>query len=346
MRGIFKSLGGRQSNERLSAARRSGHFENGVFLNSVPTHIIKPGSFWRTVRHQLFGKERRSPEKPIPFVTLTKSDFEKPANAGVNAIWIGHASVLVEISGRYVLTDPIWSERASPCQNVGPKRFFPPPVRIEDLPDVDAVVISHDHYDHLDMDTVVALSKRDTRFIVPLGVGAHLEAWRVPSRNITELNWNESVRVRDLTITATPARHYSGRHIVDNNRTLWASFVISSPHHRVFFSGDSGYFDGFKQIGADHGPFDMTLMKVGACGPTWPDIHMTPEQAILAHQDVLGMLLLPVHWGTFNLAFHDWNDPAIRSLRAARSAGVRISLPKPGATVSTNGHDHLDEWWI
>jgi L-ascorbate metabolism protein UlaG (beta-lactamase superfamily) len=213
------------------------------------------------------------------------------------------------------------------------------------LPHIDAVVISHDHYDHLDKNTVAALAGRGTVFVVPLGIGAHLDAWQVPAQQIVELNWNERTAVRDLTITATPARHYSGRNPIYNNTTLWASYVVTGPMHRVFYSGDTGYFDEFKRIGAMHGPFDLTIIKIGASDPTWEQIHMSPEQAVQTHRDVRGRVLLPVHWGTFNLAFHAWNEPAIRALKAAQESGVRITFPKPGEVISSEGPDRLEPWW-
>jgi L-ascorbate metabolism protein UlaG (beta-lactamase superfamily) len=342
---IINALGGKQSNARKDVALQSGHFENGKFKNLVPTNITTPGSLWKTVSLQFFGKEKRVPDQAIPTVAVRRKDFEKLDPNRVSAVWIGHSTVLIELDGYRILSDPIWSERAAPSQLFGPKRFFAPPMSIDNLPDLDAVVISHDHYDHLDMNTILALSKRNTKFIVPLGAGAHLEAWKVPKQKIIELNWDETFRFRDLTITATPARHYSGRYLLDGDRTLWSSFVIIGPRHRVFYSGDSGYFDGFKRIGQKYGPFDLTFIKVGAYGPTWPDIQMTPEEAVQTHQDVKGNLFLPVHWGTFNLAFHDWKEPAIRFMKAARLARVRFTIPKPGEIANLEGPDYVDDWW-
>ena len=217
---------------------------------------------------------------------------------------------------------------------LGPKRFHAPPVPLEALPAIDAVVISHDHFDHLDMATVKALAARGAHFAVPLGVGAHLEAWGILPAQISELDWNESVDVAGLRLTATPARHYSGRNPLRKDNTLWASWVVQGPRHNFFFSGDTGYFDGFKTIGESYGPFDLALIKIGACDVTWPDIHITPEEAVQVFLDVRGKLLLPVHWGTFNLAFHAWNDPAERVLAAAQTAGAHLVVPRPGEFVT------------
>ena len=285
------------------------------------------------LRHQFLGTEQRVPQRQIPVVTRSSSDYERGPASALRATWIGHASTLVEIDGRRVLTDPIWSTRCSPSTWAGPKRFHPPPLSLAELPNIDIAVISHDHFDHLDMATVEALAARGTRFVVPLGVGAHLEVWGLSAAQIIELDWNETAEVAGLKVTATPARHYSGRNPLYRDNTLWASWVVKGPNHRFFFSGDSGYFNGFKDIGAEHGPFDLTLIKIGACDVTWLDIHMTPEEAVQTNSDVRGKLLLPVHWGTFNLAFHAWNEPADRVVAAARSAGAPLVVPRPGEFV-------------
>jgi L-ascorbate metabolism protein UlaG (beta-lactamase superfamily) len=350
------SFGGRPAGARLERMRKSPHFVDGKFVNLVPTNKLAPGSFFAMLRHQLFGTEERVPKLPIPVVMRDAADYVTPPESGLRATWIGHASTLVEIDGRRVVTDPIWSERCSPSTWLGPRRFHPPPIALRALAPIDVAVISHDHYDHLDMSTVQALAARGTRFVVPLGIGAHLEKWGIAGDQITELDWNESVTVLGLKITATPARHYSGRNPLRGDNTLWASWVLQGPVHRVFFSGDSGYFEGFKAIGAQHGPFDLALVKIGACDVTWPDIHMTPEEAVQTTTDVRGRLLLPVHWGTFNLAFHAWNDPADRVVAAAQAAAVALVVPRPGELVEparwgeealpmAAGKPAVDAWW-
>jgi L-ascorbate metabolism protein UlaG (beta-lactamase superfamily) len=251
-----------------------------------------------------------------------------------------------EIDGRIVLTDPVWSDRCSPSTLVGPKRFHAPPIPLEELPQVDLVVISHDHYDHLDMPTIQFLSARGTHFAVPVGVGAHLERWGVPVAQIHELDWSDSFRLHDITVIATPARHYSGRSPLHGNETLWSSWVIRGPRHRVFFSGDSGYSTSFSDIGTHHGPFDLTLMKIGASDPTWSEIHMTPEEAVQAHRDLRGLVMLPVHWCTFNLAFHGWSVPADRAISAAAKNGVQIVIPEPGEFVEpAASRPNQRAWW-
>ena len=339
----LQSFGGKLSGGRLERARRSPNFKDGKFVNSVPSDMLERGSFWTMLKDQLFGGEERVPKRELPVVYRTGSDY---ANApALRVTWIGHATTLIEIDGRRVLTDPIWSERASPSTWVGPARFHPPPIPLAELPPIDVAVISHDHFDHLDMATVKQLAARGTRFAVPLGIGAHFEVWGIGPERILELDWHESADVAGLTITATPARHYSGRNPLRGDETLWASWVITGPSRRAFFSGDSGYFDGFSTIGTKYGPFDVAIVKVGASHWTWADIHMQPEDAARTALDLRARLLVPVHWGTFNLAFHAWNEPPDRVLAAARAANVPIVVPRPGDFVEPGSTKAGPEWW-
>jgi L-ascorbate metabolism protein UlaG (beta-lactamase superfamily) len=343
------AFGARASGERLERMRRSRQWAESEqrFVNAMPTHTMLPGSAGRTLHLQLAGKEARYPVRPIPVETRRRADFDAPPASGLRATWLGHATALVEIDGVRVLTDPVWSERVSPSSFVGPRRFFEPPLALADLPRIDAVVISHDHYDHLDMETVKTLARTGTRFCVPLGVGAHLEKWGIPAPQIAERDWGEPTEIAGITITPAAARHFSGRRLSDRDATLWCSWVLAGPRHRVFYSGDSGYFDGFRDIGGAYGPFDVTLMSLGAYGPTWPLIHMTPEEVVQAHRDLRGELLVPVHWATFNLAFHGWNEPAIRMAAAAHAMGVRFAVPRPGQSTEPAQLREPEpvEWW-
>ncbi|HYN97767.1 MAG TPA: MBL fold metallo-hydrolase, partial [Pilimelia sp.] len=301
-----------------------------------------PGSAPRLVRNALFGGERRRPSGPVPVVT--RAAAEAPAE-GVHVVWYGHSSALVEIEGHRILFDPVWSERCSPSGVVGPRRLHPPPMPVDELPRLDAVVISHDHYDHLDMATVRALLQTQTaRFVVPLGVGAHLDRWGVPPERTVELDWDEQLTVGGVRLTATAARHFSGRSLTRDN-TLWASWALAGQSRRVFYTGDSGYFDGYAAIGAAHGPFDVTLMQIGAYGEGWPDIHMTPEEGVEAHVNLGGRLLVPLHWATFNLAFHAWSEPADRVWREAKARGVALAVPRPGERVDVDDPPPVDGWW-
>jgi L-ascorbate metabolism protein UlaG (beta-lactamase superfamily) len=349
--GWLVSFGGPIKGERQARLAKSPHYDARTekFHNLLPTDMVQPGSYWQMLRHQLFGDEVRVPPRPVPVQKRTPADYASPPASGLRATWMGHATTLVEIDQRRVLFDPIFSERCSPSTLVGPRRFHPPPISLADLPPIDAVVISHDHFDHLDMATIKALAAHGSRFFVPLGIGAHLEAWDVPLVQITELDWDEAGLMPGLTITAKPARHYSGRSPLRGDQTLWASWVLVGPIHKVFFSGDSGYFNTFQEVGAKYGPIDLTLIKIGASDPTWEQIHMSPADAVKAHQDLRGKLLLPVHWGTFNLAFHDWNAPALQLTAAAQKAGLRPGIdyviPAPGQFVDVAAPPAVDDWW-
>jgi L-ascorbate metabolism protein UlaG (beta-lactamase superfamily) len=333
------ALGGRPAGERLARMRASPNYRDGAFHNPVAAGMARPSG--GMLRDLATGKEQRRPVRPVPLAT---PDFGTPPD-GLRVSWFGHATVLVEVDGRRILFDPVWSERVSPSTVLGPRRLHPVPVPLTDLPPVDAVVISHDHYDHLDMTTIrrIAALWPSTRFVVPLGVGAHLERWRVPSARVDELDWSETTTVGDLELTATAARHFSGRLRPGGNGTLWASWVIAGPSHRVFYTGDSGFFDGYREIGERHGPFDVTFIQVGAYSPYWPDVHMTPEQGVATHRAVRGGLLVPVHWGTFNLAMHSWSEPVERVLAAA--GDLQVAVPRPGELLTVAHAPDPDGWW-
>jgi L-ascorbate metabolism protein UlaG (beta-lactamase superfamily) len=267
----------------------------------------------------------------------------RPAQIRVSRL--GHSTLLLEVDGRRVLIDPVWGERASPLTFLGPKRFFAPPLPLAELPAVDVVVISHDHYDHLDLPTVKALAARGVRWVAPVGVGAHLRAWGVAERDVTELDWWDAVQVRGLTITATPARHFSGRGLGDRDRTLWAGWAVAGPTHRVFYSGDTAFHDEFVAIGRRLGPLDITMIEAGAYSALWADVHLGPEQAVLAQRLPRGDGMLPVHWGPFDLALHGCTEPMERVLVAARAAGVRVASPRPGGMVEPALAEPADRWW-
>jgi L-ascorbate metabolism protein UlaG (beta-lactamase superfamily) len=327
--------------ERGARVRRSPQFRDGKFRNSVPSSTM-PGEPVKVFRELLRRQPDRHPTGPIPIVT----GISGPApSTGLHLTWYGHATTLIEIEGRTVLLDPVWSERVSPSQLAGPKRLHPVPIGLADLPEIDAVVISHDHYDHLDMDTIVYLATHHSApFLVPLGVGAHLERWGIPTERIIELDWHEDAVVAGIRFTVTPARHFSGRGL-SRDHTLWGSWVIAGPKRRVFYSGDTGYFDGFAEIGEKYGPFDATLVQIGAYGEGWPDIHMVPEDGLRTHLDVRGGLMIPVHWCTFVLAFHAWSEPVERLCRDAKEHGVTLAVPRPGERVDVDNPPELDAWW-
>ncbi|WP_236671676.1 MBL fold metallo-hydrolase [Streptomyces sp. 7-21] len=337
----------------MERVRRSPQFRGGAFRNERPTRTMTPGAMLSMLPQLLrrADRVRRAPAAPPPLVRPAAAAPGAAAPAsGLRLTWLGHATVLAEIDGHRVLFDPVFGTRCSPFTFAGPKRLHPVPVPLADLLPLDAVVISHDHYDHLDLPTVRALAGTDTVFAVPLGVGAHLERWGVPPARLRELDWHESARVGGLTLTATPGQHFCGRGLRNHARTLWASWVVAGPRHRVFHSGDTGYFPGFAAIGSDHGPFDATMMQIGAYDTRyWPDVHMTPEEGVRAHTDLSqgspAGVMLPIHWGTFNLALHPWEEPAERTVRAAAEAGVAVALPRLGESFEPGGDVPAAPWW-
>ncbi|MGN9780795.1 MBL fold metallo-hydrolase [Nonomuraea sp. ZG12] len=329
--------------DRADRIRRSRQFRDGTFVNPMPeTTTMMTAPPVSLLGEMVKDRELRRPPGPIP---VRVPPTGAPSPTGLGAIWYGHASTLVEIEGRRVLFDPVWSDRPSPSQLVGPRRHHPLPVALNRLPQVDAVVISHDHYDHLDLNTVRGLTRtQKAPFLVPLGIGAHLERWGVPAYRIIELDWDEEAHVAGLRFVATAARHFSGRTLTRND-TLWGSWVVAGAAKRVFYAGDSGYFEGYKGIGAAHGPFDLTLMPIGAYNASWPDIHMDPEEAVNANLDLGGKLMLPVHWATFTLAVHPWAEPVDRLWREAKARDVKIVVPRPGEAVDTAAAPPVDGWW-
>jgi len=340
-------FGGKATGERLARMRANAHFHDGHFVNDRPP----AGYTWADAKAlfvgQFFGNEVREPPAAIPIVSVDPAALQATPAPGLRAFWIGHASVYVELDGVRLLVDPIFSNYASPF-DIGPRRFHPPPIALADLPPVDAVLITHDHYDHLDMHTVQQLATRGTVFFVPLGIGAHLAAWGVSEAQIRDLEWWQESALRGVRVVSTPSRHYSGRGLTDKDATLWTSWSVIGATHRFYVSGDTGYSDHFARIGERFGPFDMAFVKIGAYGPgaPWLDIHMSPEDAVRANRDVRARRMFPVHWGTFNLAFHDWNEPVQRALAAAAANQVELVTPRIGEVVDADQPFTSTPWYL
>ncbi len=344
----LSQLGASPKGARLERMKQSPNFDGKVFINPIETNMsFGFGAYYKMTKKWFFGKEIREPKEPLPIVQLDGTSFNPVLSDGLRVTWMGHSSVLIEIDGKRILTDPVWSERCSPSTLAGPKRFHPVPIELEQLPQLDAVLISHDHFDHLDKNAVCKLAETGVTFFVPLGVGAHLNKWEIDSQQIVLFDWWDSyVLDSGFRLIATPARHFSGRRIFGGyNSTLWATWVIAGPKRRVFFSGDTGEFPGLAEIGEKFGPFDLTMIKSGAYNELWPDIHLNPEQAVKAHLALRGELLMPIHWGTFNLAFHDWFEPPNRLLAAALEKNIQCIIPKPGQIVSLSYPPPIEPWW-
>ncbi len=300
-----------------------------------------------SLRDFLYGGDRRTPGGPLP-AQDPRTAWQRAPGSGLRATWLGHSTVWLEIDGHRVLTDPVWGPRASPLRFAGPKRFQPVPVRLRDLPRPDVVLISHDHYDHLDYPTVVALARHtDTPIVTSLGVGAHLEAWGVPAGRVHELDWWERYTLPGggLEVIAAPSQHFSGRALKDRNATLWSSLVVRGPRHRVFFSGDTGLTTEYALIRERLGPFDLVMLEVGAFHPSWGDIHLGPHHALEAWQLLGGGALLPIHWGTFALALHPWDEPAEVLLAEAPARGTPLLMPRLGEPVEPAHGEPAQPWW-
>jgi L-ascorbate metabolism protein UlaG (beta-lactamase superfamily) len=283
------------------------------------------------------------PAQALPVQVLT---LEQLLAAPDNTLYrLGHSTILMKLNGEFWLTDPVFSKRASPVQWAGPARFHAPPIGIAELPPIKGVILSHNHYDHLDYAAIRQLADKTEFFLAPLGVGDALVSWGVPADKVRQLGWWESVSAGSLKLTATPAQHFSGRTLWDGNKTLWASWVIESSGLRVFFSGDTGYFKGFKEIGDKFGPFDLTLMETGAYDPKWPDIHMQPRETMQAHIDLRGKVLLPIHNGTFDLAMHSWDDPFEQITALAAARGQSLATPMIGEALNIAQPQATGPWW-
>ena len=315
--------------ERLTRMHDSPQWSDGRFVNEQPMWTNTPSGLLR-VFHSMPGD---SPDAPVPVVSDGGKGLRVPAKSGLRVTWFGHASVLIEIDGVTVLTDPLWSERASPLSWIGPRRWYPAPVALRELPKIDVIMISHDHYDHLDRATIAAMANWATKFVAPLGVGAHLERWGIPPARIVELDWWQSTRIGSLEIIAAPARRASGRILQQRDGTLWAGYASLGAQHRAWYSGDTGFHSALEEIGRRFGPFDVTLIEAWQYDADWPDWHLGPEQAVEAHRLVRGKRMIPVHWGLLKLAHHSWTEPVERVLVAAKCRNVDVLVPRPGESI-------------
>jgi L-ascorbate metabolism protein UlaG (beta-lactamase superfamily) len=281
----------------------------------------------------------------MPVESRVAADYATPPASGLRVTWLGHSTTLLEVEGTRLLFDPVWAERASFVSFAGPKRFFPTPLPLAELPTVDAIVLSHDHYDHLDRGFVESDAARGLRWIVPLGVGDWLCEWGIAASDVEELDWWDSTRVGSLTLTSTPARHFSGRGLTSADKTLWCGWAVVGEQRRVYYAGDTALQDEFSEIGRRLGPFDLTMIEIGAYDALWADVHLGPEQAVLAHRLVRGDVMLPLHWGTFDLALHGWTEPIERALVAAEQHGVRVATPRPGGIFEPTRDLPTERWW-
>jgi L-ascorbate metabolism protein UlaG (beta-lactamase superfamily) len=323
---------------------KSPQFRNGRFQHGGMKLNMSIGDVVSTGWGYLFGSNRKTPDTQLPRQAVDLSLFSDPDTSRMAVAWLGHSSLLIHLDGYNLLTDPVFEKHLS---IVGPTRFNGDiPLDINELPRIDTVIISHDHYDHLSKSTLQAIDAKVNKYIVPLAVGARLIDWGIAEEKIVELDWWEKHRLNaTISIVATPAMHFSGRGLMDRDKTLWASWVILAPDHRLYFGGDSAYFPGFKEIGKQYGPFDMTFLECGAYNPAWHEVHMFPEETVQAHLDLKGNVLHPIHWGTFKLALHAWDDPMKRLTAAASSANIRTATPVVGQSTIFGSFIPNGHWW-
>lgn len=334
----------RRTGLRIERSQASIQFKDGKFRNASGADLPMTGPGLGVMAEFFFKRGRREPRAPLPVERPHETWSRVPAT-DLRVTWLGHSTVLLEVGGRRILTDPVFGDRASPFSFAGPKRFHPVPATIDEIPELDVVLLSHDHFDHLCRPTMEALARKRVPIVTALGVGAHLEQFGIDPSRITELDWHEQAEIGGVHFTAQPAQHFSGRSLLDRNRTLWASWAIRSGNRSVFFSGDTGLFPEMADIGSEHGPFDLVMLEIGAYHPSWGTIHLGPENALKAFEMLRGKALLPVHWGTFNLGLHDWDDPGETLVTMAAEKNTRILTPSLGASFEP---DHIESpipWW-
>ncbi len=336
------------STKLIKQLSNAHHYDNGKFRNSTPHHARRFSLIMlMQIKRAMVEKPKdKKPKTALPINRITREQLDALNHDELHLVKLGHSSILMKVYGEYWLIDPVFSERASPFANAGPKRFQPTPITIEDLPLIDKVIISHNHYDHLDKASIKQLISKTNTFLVPLGVDADLQTWGVDKANILSFDWWQEYQSKHALLAFTPARHYSGRGANDRNLTLWGSWVIKTAHETLYFSGDSGYFEGFKEIGDKYGPFDLTMIESGAYNKDWPAVHMFPEESVQAHRDLQGKTMMPIHNSTFDLSIHPWYEPLERVTVIAKKFGVNLVTPIVGEVVNLKQKMQNTQWWI
>jgi L-ascorbate metabolism protein UlaG (beta-lactamase superfamily) len=329
--------------DRLIKIKSQPLYADGAIQNQSLTPTLPEGiTYWTLLKKVFEGNANGTPKKPLPHM---KPNFDRSKDFKIT--WFGHSSYLIQVDEVNILVDPVFSERPSPFQFIGTKRFDGTDfVKVEDLPNLDIVLITHDHYDHLDYDSILKLKLKTAHFITSLGVGSHLNYWGIPDQQITELVWNEQTSpLADIGFTALPARHFSGRKF-KRNQTLWSSFVLKTKSHQIYLGGDSGNDVHFKTIGEAYGPFDLAILECGQYNTMWPLIHLFPEEVIQAGLALKAKKLLPVHWGKYKLALHDWDEPIKRLIAAAFGKEIKVITPLLGESFYLDKNQATTHWWI
>jgi L-ascorbate metabolism protein UlaG (beta-lactamase superfamily) len=341
-------LGKAPSEKKQEMYSNSPQFNDGKFHNKSKTKTAPHwgkmfGIFW----DMTFNRNQTTPEKKFLVSEFSRLAWDSIPEDQLAVAWLGHSAILIKIEGKTILTDPVFSERLSPVSFMGPKHFdYSKRLNVADLPNIDAMIISHDHYDHLDYDVIREIDSRTKHFYVPLGVESHLEYWGIDSSKISKADWWDEFKFSDeIKLAFVPSQHFSGRGLTDRMCTLWGSWVIVGKNEKLFFSGDSGYHKDFKTIGEKYGPFDLAFMECGAYNKEWADVHMFPEESFQAALDTKSKLVMPIHWGKYDLAMHDWRDPVQRIKKAAEGKTTQVITPEINIIFMPKKEKPQKEWW-
>lgn len=342
-------FGGKPSTEDKARFEQESYYVNGVFENLIPTEMdLPPAKMMSTMVEFIKGVPNSKPDFEIPLNKVDSLDITQWEETA-NLIWFGHSAFLLKLDGKNILIDPMFGDVPAPHPWLGRKRYSNGlPIEVEKIPAIDAIILSHDHYDHLDYGSIQKLKDKTAAFYVPLGVGAHFLKWGVPAEKIHELAWWDETNIDGIKLIFTPSRHFSGRGLGDRFTTLWGSWVITGSNENIYFSGDGGYGPHFKEIGEKYGPFDFAMMECGQYNKNWSEIHMMPEETAQAALDVNTKLMMPIHWGAFTLALHSWTDPVERVSKKANELGVPLLIPEIGEriTVDSNLTSSTEQWWL
>ncbi|TFV97948.1 hypothetical protein E4S40_03380 [Algoriphagus kandeliae] len=344
---ISPQFGSNPSKEKQAVFKKLPHYSDGKFQNLIPTEMSMDfGKSLRLLPEFFKDDPSRQPDFELPIKKVDSLELVKsPVN---KLIWFGHSAFLLQLDGKNILLDPMFGDVPAPHPWLGNERFFDElPIEIEQLPTIDMVLFSHDHYDHLDYESVIRLKSKTKRFFVPLGVGSHLESWGIPSENIQEMDWWDETNFENIQLAFAPSRHFSGRGLTNRFSTLWGSWVIKGENENIYFSGDGGYGPHFKEIGEKYGPFNLALLECGQYNENWKEIHMMPEETAQAGVDIGAEQIMPIHWGAFRLAMHSWTEPVDRLLIKADELGVKVQTPLIGEFFDIQGEKLYDQkWWI
>jgi len=323
----------------------SPNYNKGKFKNLTETIMMT--NFKLSSIPEFFTNGDKVPDFTIPVHKIKLDQLNQFQDSLMQITWFGHSTILIESAGKIILIDPMLGDVPSPISWAGSGRFNSElPLDIEKMPFIDVVLISHDHYDHLDYESILKLKDKVGMFYMPLGVGAHLRSWGVQNERIIEMDWWNSENFEDFTFVSTPARHFSGRGMFDRNSTLWCSWVIKSKHNNIFFSGDGGYGDHLKEIGSKYGPFDFAMMECGQYNEQWSQIHMMPDELPQALSELKSKVFMPIHWGAFKLALHSWTDPIEQLQKSIAGTDLVMATPEIGERFVVGGEIPTNQWWL